>query len=116
MRRRLVTVRLPGARMAPTSRISAWRQVRWRKSGAKAKMIAAKRADRYGMAVALGGDISHQTASLASPPYDPASPARNGQSRAKNMDGLDPEHQFPDFAIDHVIAIYDQAHSQHPSS
>jgi hypothetical protein len=56
MRKMLVTVRLPGARMAPTSRTSAWRQVRWRKSGAKAKMIAAKRAGRSGMAVSLGGD------------------------------------------------------------
>ena len=27
MRRRLITVRLPGARMAPTSRISAWRRL-----------------------------------------------------------------------------------------
>ena len=58
MRRMLVTVRLPGARMAPTSRTSAWRQVRWRNSGAKATMIAAKRAGRSSMAASLGGNAA----------------------------------------------------------
>ena len=33
IRRRLVTVRLPGARMAPISSTSAWRQLRWQNSG-----------------------------------------------------------------------------------
>src|SRR5687767_12757150 len=54
----LVTVRLPGARMAPTSRISAWCHVRWRKSGAKDTMIAAKRAGRCSMAASLGGNAA----------------------------------------------------------
>src|SRR5215218_1055441 len=45
----LVTVRWPGARMAPTSSTSAWRQPRSRRSGAKHRITAAKRDGRRGM-------------------------------------------------------------------
>ena len=49
MRSTLVTVRRPGARIAPISRTCACRQERWTNSGAKARMIPAKRAGRCGM-------------------------------------------------------------------
>src|SRR5690349_23653370 len=43
--------------MAPTSRSSAWHHVRrCRKTGAKARMRAARRAGRRGTAASLGGD------------------------------------------------------------
>ncbi len=64
MRNRLVTVRLPGARMAPVSNTSACRQLRWKNSGANARMTAAKRGGREGMALSLGGDafiLTHRT-------------------------------------------------------
>jgi hypothetical protein len=51
-----VTVRLPGARMAPISSSSAWRQVRCgTKTGARVRMTVAKQAGRC-MAASLGGD------------------------------------------------------------
>src|SRR3954452_17042721 len=57
IRKRLVTVRLPGARMAPISSSSARRQVRCcTNTGAKVRMGEAKRAGRC-MATSLGGDV-----------------------------------------------------------
>src|SRR3954452_5645351 len=57
IRNRLVTVRLPGARMAPISSSSAWRHVRCcENTGAKARMRAAKRSGRRGTAASLGGN------------------------------------------------------------
>ncbi|MFO8082381.1 MAG: GDP-mannose 4,6-dehydratase, partial [Armatimonadota bacterium] len=49
----LMIVRRPGARMVPTSSTSACRQLRWKKSGAKHRIAAAKRAGRRGMAAVL---------------------------------------------------------------
>src|ERR671913_1973699 len=49
----LLTVRRPGARIAPISSTSACRQLRWRRSGAKRRITAAKRAGRRGMAAVL---------------------------------------------------------------
>src|SRR4051812_25344192 len=49
----LVTVRWPGTRMAPISRTWACRQVCWRKSGAKHRITAAKRAGRRSMVAVL---------------------------------------------------------------
>lgn len=54
--RMLVTVRLPSASVAPMSSTSPWCQVQRRNSGAKAKMIPAKRAGRSGMAASIGGN------------------------------------------------------------
>src|SRR5689334_12414433 len=53
MRKMLATVRWPGARMAPSSSTWACRQVCWRKSGAKHRITAAKRAGRRSMAAVL---------------------------------------------------------------
>src|SRR4051812_26362359 len=53
MRKMLLTVRWPGTRMAPISSTWACRQVRWRKSGAKHRITAAKRAGRRSMAAVL---------------------------------------------------------------
>src|SRR4051812_49627988 len=53
MRRMLVTVRWPGVRMAPISSISAWRQLRWKNSGAKQRITSAKRAGSRSMAAVL---------------------------------------------------------------
>src|SRR3954464_12452740 len=49
----LVTVRWPGVRMAPISSISAWRQLRWKNSGAKQRITSAKRAGSRSMAAVL---------------------------------------------------------------
>ena len=56
IRRMLVTVRRPGARIALAKGTSACRQLRLRKSGANGWSTAAKRGDRRGMATSLGGD------------------------------------------------------------
>src|SRR3954465_5186448 len=57
IRKRLVTVRLPGARMAPISSSSARRQVRCcTNTGAKVRMREAKQAGRC-MAASLGRDV-----------------------------------------------------------
>src|SRR3954453_21788962 len=53
MRKMLLTVRWPGTRMAPIGSTWACRQVRWRKSGAKHRITAAKRAGRRSMAAVL---------------------------------------------------------------
>ncbi len=85
MRRRLATMRRPGARMAPRSRIRAWHQERWTNSGAKARMIPAKRAARFGMAVSLGrNSASLPVTPASSPPLQPdRRHASFGQSRAQ---------------------------------
>ena len=49
-------LRVPGARMAPTSSTSACRQLRSRRSGAKHRIRAAKRVGRRGTALSLGGN------------------------------------------------------------
>src|SRR3954466_1540944 len=48
--------------MAPISSTSAWRQLRWKNSGAKCRMTVAKRDGRTGMAASLGGDTPVITA------------------------------------------------------
>src|SRR5215213_8182262 len=53
MRKMLVTVRWPGTKMAPISSTWACCQVSWRKSGAKHRITAAKRAGRRSMAAVL---------------------------------------------------------------
>src|SRR4051794_14605012 len=78
MRRMLVTVRWPGTRMAPSSSTWACRQVCWRKSGAKHRITAAKRAGRRSMVAVLWLGRS----SLAAHPLRRPSPG-NGQSRAQ---------------------------------
>ena len=67
--------------MAPTSNTWACRHERWTKSGAKARMIAAKRAGIGGMTVSLGGDATSLTITPASSPHLAA--RQIGQSRAK---------------------------------
>src|SRR5215217_7577577 len=49
----LVTVRRPGVRMAPIRSISACCQLRWKKSGAKQRMIVAKPGGSRSMVAAL---------------------------------------------------------------
>src|SRR5215213_2624662 len=72
----LVTVRRPGARIAPISNTSACRQLRSRESGAKHRITAAKRAGRRGMAAVLW----RGHASLAGHPLRRLKPG-NGQTR-----------------------------------
>src|SRR5829696_7586912 len=76
----LVTVRRPGVRMAPIRSISACRQLRWKKSGAKQRMIAAKRGGSRSMVAALW----REHPSLTAHPLRCLRPG-NGQTRAKNL-------------------------------
>src|SRR5215207_4262966 len=75
----LVTVRRPGVRMAPIRSISACRQLRWKKSGAKQRMIAAKRGGSRSMVAALW----REHPSLTAHPLRCLRPG-NGQTRAKD--------------------------------
>jgi hypothetical protein len=45
IRNTFATVSVPGARMAPNISTSAWRQLRWKNSGAKIRMTVAKRGE-----------------------------------------------------------------------
>src|SRR4051812_13070363 len=64
----LVTVRRPGARMAPISSTWACRQLRCLNSGAKHRITAAKRAGRRSMAAVLGRGRPQPNRSPAPPP------------------------------------------------
>src|ERR671912_2259980 len=76
MRSKLVTVRRPGARIAPMRRTWACCQERWTNSGANARMTPAKRAGRGGMATSLGGDATNLTVTSASSPGPAHQPAK----------------------------------------
>src|SRR5215207_10307617 len=79
----LVTVRRPGVRMAPVSSISACRQLRWKKSGAKQRITAAKRGGSRSMVAVLW----RGRPSLAAHPLQRLRPG-NGQTRAKGQIAL----------------------------
>src|SRR5215213_8693478 len=82
MHKRLVTVRRPGARIAPINRSRACRQERWTKSGANARMILAKWAGRSGMGRLLAGTPpAYLPRPLVTRPCSPAHAI--GQSRAE---------------------------------
>jgi transposase-like protein len=74
----LLTVRRPGARIAPISSTSACRQLRCWKTSAKHRITAAKRAGRRSMVVVLWRGRYQPSRSSAPPPR----PTENGQSRA----------------------------------
>src|SRR3954452_9804276 len=80
MRRMLVTVRWPGVRMAPISSISAWRQLRWKNSGAKQRITPAKRAGSRSMAAVLW----RERPSLTAHPLRGFRPG-NGQTQAQGV-------------------------------
>src|SRR3954447_10470653 len=95
MRRMLVTVRWPGVRMAPISSISAWRQLRWKNSGAKQRITPAKRAGSRSMAAVLWRETPSPT---AHPPL--CLRPGNGQTQAKGL-----RHGFGVQAVSRGIAL-----------
>src|SRR3954471_23000381 len=102
MRRMLVTVRWPGVRMAPISSISAWRQLRWKNSGAKQRITPAKRAGSRSMAAVLW----RERPSLTAHPLRCFRPG-NGQTQDKSQQVT----QFSDsivvsYRVDEEAAIF----------
>src|SRR4051794_13188568 len=57
MRSTEVTVRLPGARIAPTSKRRAVAQTEWRNSGANARMTEAKPEDNESIGTSFGENV-----------------------------------------------------------
>src|SRR4029453_18551131 len=70
IRRALVTVRLPGARMAPIRRTCAQSQTRWENSGRNARMTNASSAGKVGIKHYIS-DLLHTLITLCMHKFDP---------------------------------------------